>query len=351
MDCSTADMPTNVVQDCPASDVSSDDEPLINLKISASTKKPEKIDDTPSRANGTNNKKADLNTDESSDNEPLIKIAKAAKKPSSLSPRKSVDTKKKVSLDEDDSSDDEPLSEFAKKTDSKRQRKGAVTPKATPVTKSKRNAARKTVTYAESSSDSSDDEPLAVTKRKQTKAPKEQKNSKKTKPKVKDKSLKDSSSSDDDVPLSNLTAKKKPMKKNTKKTAGSQVSVSRKRREPSDESSEDEPLINLVKKNCTNKQTKKKRKASSPKKRGTTPKKPRKKLVSGSESNSSDDEPLIKAAKHPQVTKILRIILERCDGEETGATQSSNQTTTDTPIAEKHLSEESKGSEESSEEE
>lgn len=111
-----------------ASDVSSDDEPLINLKISASAKKPEKIDDTPPRANGTNNKKAggysvnviiymsavffwflcgmdgsmflyvtvtDLSTDESSDNEPLIKFGKAAKKPSSLSPRKSVDTKKK----------------------------------------------------------------------------------------------------------------------------------------------------------------------------------------------------------------------------------------------------------------
>lgn len=51
----------------------------------------------------------------------------------------------------------------------------------------------------------------------------------------------------------------------------------------------------------------------------------------GSENNSSDDEPLIhQAAKHPQVTKILRIILERCDGEETAATQSLNQTTTGT---------------------
>ncbi|XP_036948243.1 nucleolar protein dao-5-like [Acanthopagrus latus] len=352
MDCSTADMPTNVVKDRPASDVSSDDEPLINLKISASAKKPEKIDDTPPRANGTNNKKADLSTDESSDNEPLVKIARAAKKPSSLSPRKSVDAKNKASLDKDDSSDDEPLSKLAKKLDSKRQRKVSVTPKATPVTKSKRNAARKTVKYAESSSDSSDDEPLAVMKRKLTKAPKAQKNGKNTKPKLKDKSLKDSSSSDDDVPLSNLIAKKKPVKKNTKKTAGSQVSVSRKRREPSDESSEDEPLINLVKKNRTNKQTKNKRKASSPKKRGTAPQKPRKKLVSGSESNSSEDEPLThQAAKHPQVTKILRIILERCDGEETGATQSLNQTTTDKPIAEKDLSKESKASEESSSEE
>jgi len=35
-------------------------------------------------------------------------------------------------------------------------------------------------------------------------------------------------------------------------------------------------------------------------------------------SHSSDDEPLTKAATHPQVTKILDIILERCDGEETG---------------------------------
>lgn len=39
-------------------------------------------------------------------------------------------------------------------------------------------------------------------------------------------------------------------------------------------------------------------------------------------SNSSDDEPLIKAAEHPQVTKILRIILERCDGDEAGPTAS-----------------------------
>lgn len=37
----------------------------------------------------------DLSTDESSDNEPLVKIARAAKKPSSLSPRKSVDAKNK----------------------------------------------------------------------------------------------------------------------------------------------------------------------------------------------------------------------------------------------------------------
>lgn len=49
----------------------------------------------------------------------------------------------------------------------------------------------------------------------------------------------------------------------------------------SDESSDDEPLINLVKKNHAGKQTKTKTKVSTPKKRDTTPKKPRKTLVSG----------------------------------------------------------------------
>lgn len=52
----------------------------------------------------------------------------------------------------------------------------------------------------------------------------------------------------------------------------------------SEESSDDEPLINLVKRNHTDKQTKTKTKASAPKKRGTTPKKPRKTLVSGKDS-------------------------------------------------------------------
>ncbi len=53
-------------------------------------------------------------------------------------------------------------------------------------------------------------------------------------------------------------------------------------------------------------------------------------IFSESASNSSDDEPSIKAGKHPQVTKILRIILERCDGEEAGATGSLNKTSTGT---------------------
>ncbi|XP_076609815.1 uncharacterized protein LOC143334791 isoform X3 [Chaetodon auriga] len=314
MDCSTADEATNVVQDSP-----------------------------------------DVNTDESSDNEPLIKIAKvsskAVNKPFSVPPKKSVDTQERESQDNADGSDDEPLSELAKRLQSKPQRKASVmsSRKATPVMKSKRNSAKKTVKYAETSSDDSDDEPLATTKRKLTKALEEQK-SKKTKQKLKDKSLKDSSSDDDDddVPLVNLIAKKKPVKKNTKTTAVSQGSASRKRRGLSDESSEDEPLINFVKKDSTDKQTKTKTKASAQKKRDTTPEKPTKILVSGSSNDSSDDEPLIKAAKHPQVTKILRIILERCDGEETGAARSLNKTSADTQAAEKN--EESDGSEQSPEE-
>lgn len=285
-----------------------------------------------------------MNSDDSSDNEPLIKVpSKAAKKPLSVSPKKSVDSKKKESLEDGDSSDDVPLSELGKKLYPKRQRKA-------PVLKSKRNAARERVKYAESSSPSSDDEPLATMKRKLTKAPKEQKtsaNSKKTKPKPKDESPKDSSS-DDDVPLANLE-KKKPVIKNTKTTA-SPGRASRKRRGDSDESSDDEPLINLVKKNRTDKRTKNKPKATPPKKkRNTTPKKPRKMPVPESPSNSSDDEPLIKAAKHPQVTKILNIILERCDGDEHGDTGSPNKTRTETQIDERTSRDESEASEESSE--
>ena len=123
-----------------------------------------------------------MNTDESSDNEPLKKIAKtnskAAKKTFSVPPQKSVDSEKEgkiifslwirsiniqllfsvadtlffltsfsytESLDDEDGSDDEPLSERAKRLYPKRQRKSPGTPsgKATPVIKSKRNAARK----------------------------------------------------------------------------------------------------------------------------------------------------------------------------------------------------------------
>ena len=108
-----------------ASDDSSDDEPLIKMKTTAA-KKSEKNENTSPRSNGTNKKNtglyitshissvlcwiiygvdsfklvlyvtfSDLKTDDSSDNEPLMEIAKAAKKSLSVPPKKSVDTKKK----------------------------------------------------------------------------------------------------------------------------------------------------------------------------------------------------------------------------------------------------------------
>ncbi|KAK2830701.1 hypothetical protein Q5P01_018632 [Channa striata] len=309
-----------------ASDDSLDDKPLIKQKnTSAIAKKSEEKEKKSSRSNSTNNNKADLKTEESSDDEPLIKIArvcsKAAKKSFPESPKKCVDRKTKESPAKDDSSDNEPLSEISKKLQSQHPRKASVKASRdeTPVTKSKRNAAKKIVKYAESSSDSSDEEPLATLKKMTTKAFKEKNMSadnKKTK--IKD------NSSDDDVPLVNLIAKKKTLKKNTKKETMSQ----KKRQGVSDDSSDDEPLINLVKKNPKGDQTHNKTKASAPKKRNIPPNRPQKMTVSGLSSNSSDDEPLIKSAKHPQVTKILRIILERCDVEDAGPTGSLSKTET-----------------------
>ncbi|XP_053190301.1 uncharacterized protein LOC128374082 isoform X2 [Scomber japonicus] len=209
------------------SDDSSDDEPLIRMKT-ASAKKSEKKDAS-TRSNGTNKKNADLKTDDSSDNEPLKKMvaSKTAKKPSSVPPKKSVETKKKEAPDDDASSDDEPLTEVAKKIKYQRQAKSPR--KANLVTKSKRNADRKKVKYAESSSGSSDYEPLA-TKRKKKITAKEQKssaNTRNTKSKLTGKSLKDNSS-DDDVPLVNLIDKPRNTK-TTKRAAVSQGRVSKKR--------------------------------------------------------------------------------------------------------------------------
>ncbi|XP_026206033.1 nucleolar protein dao-5-like isoform X3 [Anabas testudineus] len=425
MDCNTADLPASVAHDSPgrdsvssddlvplstllmkphsetkkscentrsctahtktgrnASDDSADDEPLMRMKTALAAKSPEIKENKSSRSNGTN-RNADLNTDESSDNEPLIKIAKvsskAAEKPFSM-PKKSADKKKQdLNTDESsdneplikiakvsskaakkpfsvppkrsvkadgDTSDDEPLSEIAKKLQSQHGEKESVvsSKKENLVIKSKRNAARKIVKYAESSSDSSDDEPLSTKKKITTKAD----NKKKTK--CTGKSLRDSSSgnsSDDDVLLVNLIAKKKKtLKKNTKMATVSRGSASKNRKGVSDESSDDKPLINLVKKNQTGKQMKTKRKASAPKKRDITLKKPQKMPGSGLSSNSSDDETLIKAGKHPQVTKILRIILERCDGEDSGATGSLNKTKrAEKTTAEEPMADESESSE------
>ncbi|XP_026155322.1 nucleolar and coiled-body phosphoprotein 1-like isoform X4 [Mastacembelus armatus] len=391
MDCSTA----NVAHGSPASHDSSD-EPLRKMKTTfASSKTLQKKENKSSRSNGANKitdlstdedsdneplikdakvsskaakktctktplkksadkKKKDLNTDDDSDNEPLVNIAKvsskAAKKTFTVPPKKTLDKKKEQSPD-DSSSSDEPLSETAKKLRSQHKRKSP-SKKESPAIKSKRTAASKKVIYVEFSSDSSDDETLPA-KKKRTIAAKRQKPSanKKTKSIPTDKTSKDNSSDEDDddnddnVPLRNLIGKKnKPVKqRTTKKTS---VSLGRP-----DESSDDEPLIHFVKKNCTDFQTKAKTKASPPKKRDTTPKKPREVTVSvkaSGKGNSSYDELL--AAKHPEVTKMVRIVLERCDGKDTGPKRSQNKTrTADTLVAEEPMKED--GLEESSEEE
>ncbi|KAL7381298.1 hypothetical protein ABVT39_003517 [Epinephelus coioides] len=333
-----------------ASDDSSDDEPLIKKKtISASPKKTEAKDDISLKSNGTNTKKADLNSDDSSDNEPLVKITKMSSK---AAERKSVDLKQKESLEEDNSSDDEPLSELCEKLHPQRQRKspGGPSRKATPLMKSKRNAARKKVKYTESSSDSSDDEALATMKRKLTKTPKEQKtsaNSKQTKPKQ---SLDEDNSSDDE-PLSELKKKLNPQRQRkspggpSRKAAPVMKSKGNAARKKDSSSDDDVPLVNLIAKR--KKPMKKNTKTTTASRSRAS----RKRRVSS--GNISDDEPLIKAARHPQVTKLLRIILRRCDGEEgvdTG-TGSLNKSGAATTIEEKTLKEESEGSEESPEEE
>ncbi|XP_029022284.1 uncharacterized protein LOC114865370 isoform X3 [Betta splendens] len=316
------------------SDASSDDKLLVKTKTSALTKKAEKKE-TISKSNGTHN----LTTD-SSDNEPLIKIARsaAAKKSSSVTPRDCIDKKKRELSADSDDSDDEPLSELAKKLKAQKQKKGPVVSSEKEILKPKRNRSRKIVKYAESSSNTSDDEPLATIKKKSTKTVQEKKTraDNKTKTKCTYRSSEVGSlekGSDDDVPLVNLMKKMKPLKKNTKTTTVSQRSASRKRQGVSDESSDDEPLINLIKKNQMDDQTTRKTKASAPKKRETPPKKPIKIPVSGLSSNNSVGEGLIKSAKHPQVTKIIRILLERCD-EDAGPTGDFNQTKTEAPAAE-----------------
>lgn len=311
-----------------ATDDSSDDEPLTKKKTPA--KKPEKKGTKSSKSNGTNDKKAavsDINSDDGSDKGKIgRKSCKGAKKSSPSPPKKSEgDTESESEVHS--SADDETFCEVPKKTYPRR--KASAPPR---VIKSQRNAGRGKVKYVETSSDNSDDKPLPFAR--VTKGPIEPMSSpeaKKTKPKGKspkeDPSYSDSRSEeddddDDDKPLVKLAAKKKkkPGKKNAKKATASPGRELRKRRGLSDESSDYEPSSNIGKKKRTGKRSPKKPKASPRKKKKATPKKPRKKSESESEpsSHSSDDEPLTKAATHPQVTKILDIILERCDGEETG---------------------------------
>ncbi|XP_056273791.1 nucleolar protein dao-5-like [Pseudoliparis swirei] len=303
-----------------ATDDSSDDEPLTKKKTPA--KKPEKKGTKSSKSNGTNDKKAavsDINSDDGSDKGKIgRKSCKGAKKSSPSPPKKSEgDTESESEVHS--SADDETFCEVPKKTYPRR--KASAPPR---VIKSQRNAGRGKVKYVETSSDNSDDKPLPFAR--VTKGPIEPMSSpegKKTKPKGKspkeDPSYSDSRSEeddddDDDKPLVKLAAKKKkkPGKKNAKKATASPGRELRKRRGLSDESSDYEPSSNIGKKKRTGKRSPKKPKASPRKKKKATPKKPRKKSESESEpsSHSSDDEPLTKAATHPQVTKILDIILE-----------------------------------------
>ncbi|KAF7651999.1 hypothetical protein LDENG_00102710 [Lucifuga dentata] len=294
----------NKEKDLKAED-SSDDEPLVK-KTKAPPKAAEerKLQDS---------KRKDLKDKESSDDEPLVKIPKASSKPAkktvSRSPKKSVNRKRKESVDDDDNdgdgvgdgvdndgnSDDEPLSKIAKKRRSGRKAPASPNKTATPVKKSTRNTARKQVKYVEPSSDSSDDEPVAKQK-KTTKSPSKNKAS----PKVK---------------------KRKPRGKRSKG--------------PSDESSDYEPSISSAKKarkcSVATRRTNKRASAS---------KKPRKSSTAESSNNSSDDEPLVKAGKHPQITKMLKIILPKCDAEEAGTETNPNQPSTGTDTAENPVTEE-----------
>ncbi|XP_068189280.1 nucleolar protein dao-5-like isoform X2 [Antennarius striatus] len=359
MDCSVTYVPTNAVRDSPDGDSSSSEDliPLAkllerpqNVEKSSSENKCSSNSSSVSKCKkakiGGDNKSLDDTSDDnkpltkkkkfsppaqkqeekvnvltrndhSSDDKPLTKMtkvaSKAVRKPLST-PKETAATKKKECPDDSDASDDVPLSVLAKKCYPKRHRKTPNRPLYTSSKlKSKRNASKKTINYAESSSDSSDNQPLATLERKLTKSPLEEKTSANGKnKKVENKSLKDSNSSDDDVPLVDLITKKKPVRKDAKKRAILQSST-RKTQESSDKSSDDEPLINLKKK-----RTPTKKKNLVPKKRGTSTKKPRKMLVRGSTSNSSDIEMFTKAAPHPQVTKMIKVILQRCDDKEVG---------------------------------
>ncbi|XP_049458936.1 nucleolar protein dao-5-like isoform X2 [Epinephelus fuscoguttatus] len=342
-----------------------DDVPLSKLLIKPCSEEKQSHEDTHSSISVS--KKDKSASDDSSDDEPLIKkktISQSSQKKTKTKDDTSLksngtNTKKAESLDEDNTSDDEPLSELREKLHPQRQKKspGGPSRKAAPVLKSKRNAARKKVKYTESFSDSSDDEALATMKRKLTKTPKEQKtsaNSKQAKPKHKDKSTEESldeDNSSDYEPLSELKKKLNPQRQRkspggpSRKAAPVMKSKRNAARKKDSSSDDDVPLVNLIAKR------KKPMKKNTKMTTASRSRASRKRRVSS--GNISDDEPLIKAARHPQVTKLLRIVLRRCDGEEgvdTG-TGSLNKSSAATTIEEKTLKEESEGSEKSPEEE
>ncbi|XP_037549439.1 nucleolin 1 [Nematolebias whitei] len=274
-------------------DDSSDDEPQIKKKKGKKKAAPSK---------------PEPDTDGDSDNEPLIKIAKTskpAKKRSSVTPKKSANRKREASPDKHESSDDEPLIEIAKKLQPRQKRRASLaSPKqATPGFKSQRNAARKSVNYAETHSEhSSDDEPLATLTKKRSDAPKDKTTSSNRRGRraktQKDSSSSEKNSDEDDVPLTKLVSRKK----NAKKSNVSRGRLAKKTKETSDGSSDDEPLVHPVKTNKTKASTQKKKTKS-----------PRKKPPTDESSNVSEDEATAPTLKHPQVTKTARVLLKRCD--------------------------------------
>ncbi|MEQ2288862.1 hypothetical protein AMECASPLE_027164, partial [Ameca splendens] len=240
--------------------------------------------------------------------------------------------------DRDESSDDEPLSEIVKRLPSKRKRKAVVlSHKASPVLQSKRNAGRKSVNYAEASSEHSSDDDQVIEIKKKKGSPKEREDSSKRPKYAEQKSLKDSSSSDscsdeDDVPLVSLISKKKPAKKSMKK---SQKLRGRPPKESKgicdeDDSSDDDSLVNRSDQRIKSK----------------TKRKNHGKTWKDVPSSISDEEAVIKAAEHTEVTRMVKISLQRCDGEDKESPGPITSTPEEEPIEDKSTAENSQKSSE-----
>ncbi|XP_062265289.1 uncharacterized protein LOC133972083 [Platichthys flesus] len=319
-----------------ASDHSSSDEPLIKKKTNLATEKPVKKANA-SRSQSTK-KKADL--------EPVIKITKTAMRPFSAPPKESVSTEKKAS---DPSSGDEPLIRMKTKKPGKKEnicgialkkaRKGELSCETRQTILVLRNEGCSMRAIAKKLKMSYNGVYYTLQRTAQTGSTQSRKRSGRPRctTQQEDKYIKLVSS------LSNrrLTGPQLAASLNgTRETPVSTSTVKRRLRDAgllaSDHSSDDEPLatekpvkkanasrsrstkkkaelISLVKKNHTDRERKTKTKSKT--QRNT--KKPRKTSVSGSSSDGSDDD-TITAAKNPQVTKPLRIILERCDSDNAG---------------------------------
>ncbi|XP_056154713.1 nucleolar protein dao-5-like isoform X2 [Lampris incognitus] len=253
------------------------------------------------------------------------------------------------------SSDDEPLNELSNRVKTRPPTEVPLMLSRTRTKRSKNSAPEK----LEPSSDSSNEPLIKTNTRKSLSDKKVSSNGRKTKPKDdvpmvklidkqhkpvkkmpvsrttttkrKRQDRKDGSSdgsSDDDVPLAKLFTKHDEPAKKT--PVSRSIPARRKKQAITDESSDDEPLTDLGKtklqRGARNATTPKRKRANASPKKAITParaspkKQSRKQTVSNrtmdeSSIDSSDVEPLIKITKHPQVTKFLRVALERCDEE------------------------------------